>query len=108
MATALASLDAKGPQPFPLAIATLRARHIADFGAAVSLRNVCRSLLYELLDVLSPDLAAVLPYARTSLFLSHDGEDRWIGLFSDGGRSHVRGMGLRSLHCLRRNSKPGS
>src|SRR5438270_1752926 len=49
MATALASLDAKGPQPFPLAIATLRARHIADFGAAVSLRNVCRSLLYELL-----------------------------------------------------------
>ena len=40
--------------------------------------------------------------------LGRDGEDRWIGLFSDGCRSHVRRMGLRSLHCLRRNSNPGS
>ncbi len=53
--------------------------------------NVCRSLLYELLDVLSPDLAAVLPHARTSFFLGRDGEDRWVGLFPDGCRSHVRG-----------------
>src|SRR5437016_7111269 len=70
--------------------------------------NVCRSLLYELLDVLSPDLAAVLPHARTSFFLGHDGEDRWVGLFPDGCRSHVRRMGLRSRHCLRKNSNPGS
>src|SRR5882762_6863946 len=70
--------------------------------------NVYRSLLYELLDILSPDLAAVLPHARTSFFLGRDGEDRWVGLFSDGCRSHVRRMGLRSRHCLRENSNPGS
>src|SRR4029077_2554905 len=93
---------------FPLAIGTLRARHVADFGAAVSMGNLCGSLLYELLDVLSPDLAAVLPHARTSFFLGRDGEDRWVGIFPDGCRSHVRRMGLRSLHCLWRNSKPSS
>src|ERR1700681_1243369 len=108
MATAMASLDAKRASGFPLAIGTLRARHIADFGAAVSLGNVCRSLLYELLDVLSPDVAAVLPHTRTTLFLGREGEDRWIGYCSYSCRSHVRRMGLRSLHCLRRNSKPGS
>src|SRR6266403_1029808 len=108
MATAMVSLDAKRPYRFPLAIGTLRARHVADFGAAVSMGNVRRSLLYELLDVLSPDLAAVLSYARTSFFLSRHGEDRWVGLFPDGCRSHVRRMGLRSLHCLRKNSNPGS
>jgi len=32
--------------------------------------NVCRSLLYELLDVLSPDLATVLPHAGTSFSLA--------------------------------------
>src|SRR6266481_474926 len=83
-------------------------RHGPDFGAAVSMGNVCSSLLYELLDVLSPDLAAVLPHAGTSFFLGRDGEDRWVGLFPDGCRSHVRRMGLRSLHCLRKNSNPGS
>src|SRR6266571_2442577 len=108
MATAMVSLDAKRPYRFRLASRTLRAQHAADFGTAVSLGNVCRSLLYELLDVLSPDLAAVLPGARTAFFLGRYGQDRWVGLFPDGGRSHVRRMGLRSLHCLRKNSNPGS
>src|ERR1700747_3538329 len=66
--------------------------------------NVCRSLLYELRDVLSLDLAAVLPHARTPFSLGGDGEDRWVGVFPDGCGSHVGGMGLRSLHCLRKNS----
>src|SRR6267378_1338283 len=70
--------------------------------------NVCRSLLYELPDLLPPDLAALLPGARTSFFIGRDGEDRWVGLCPDGGRSHVRRMGLRSLHCLRKNSNLGS
>src|SRR5712692_4585543 len=104
----MASLDAKKPYRFHLASATVRARHASDFGAAVSLGNMCRSFLYELLAVLSPDLAAVLPGARTSFFPGHDGEDRWVGLFPDGCRSHVRRMGRRSLHCPRKNSNPGS
>src|ERR1700687_252234 len=108
MATAVASLDAKKPYGFPLAIATLRTRHIADFGAALSLGDMCRSLLYQLLDVLPPDLAALLPGARTSFFVGRNGEDRWVGLFPDGCRSHVRRVGLRSLHCFRKNSNPGS
>src|SRR6266853_1789126 len=108
MATAMASLDAKRPWGFPLAIGTPRARRVADFGAAVSMGNVCRSLLYELLAVLSPDLATVLPHAGTSFSLGRNGEDRWVGLFPDGCRSHVRRVGLRSLHCLRKNSNPGS
>src|SRR4029077_21182460 len=108
MATPMASLDAKRPQGFALAIRTLRAQHISDFGAAVSLGDMCGPLLYELLDVLSPDLAAVLSRARASFFVGHDGEDRRVGLFPDGCRSHVRRVGLRSLHCLRRNSNPGS
>src|SRR6266446_3123828 len=108
MVTAMASLDAKRPYRFRLASGTLRARHVADSEAAVSLGNMCGSILYELLAVLSPDLAAVLPGARTSFFLGRDGEDRWVGLFPDGCRSHVRRMGLRSLHCLRKNSNSGS
>src|SRR5260370_41493138 len=108
MVTAMASLDAKRPYGFRLASGTLRARHAADSEAAVSLGNMCRSILYELLPVLSPDLAAVLPRARTSFFLGRDGEDRWVGLFPDGCLSHVLRMGLRSLHCLRKNSNPGS
>src|SRR6267154_5365270 len=107
MATAMVSLDAKRPYRFRLAIGTLRARHVADFGAAVSMGNVCRSLLYELSDVLPPDLAALLPGARTSVFFGRDGEDRWVGLFPDGGRSHISRMGLRSLHCLWKNSNSG-
>src|SRR6267378_2510554 len=90
MVTAMASLDAKRPYRFRLASGTLRARHVADSEAAVSLGNMCRSILYELLAVLSPDLAAVLPGARTSFFLGRDGEDRWVGLFPDGCLSHVR------------------
>src|SRR5260370_6285802 len=81
MVTAMASLDAKRPYRFRHASGTLRARHAADSEAAVSLGNMCRSILYELLAVLSPDLAAVLPRARTSFFLGRDGEDRWGGLF---------------------------
>src|SRR6266852_6942495 len=108
MVTAMASLDAKRPYGFRLASGTLRARHAADSEAAVSLGNMCRSILYELLAVLSPNLAAVLPRARTSFFLGRDGKDRWFGLFPDGCLSHVRRMGLRSLHCLRKNSNPGS
>src|SRR6266581_8337872 len=91
MVTAMASLDAKRPYRFRLASGTPRARHVADSEAAVSLGNMCRSILYELLAVLSPDLAAVLPRARTSFFLGRDGEDRWVGLFPDGCLSHVRG-----------------
>src|SRR5260370_4895246 len=108
MVTGMASLDAKRPYRFRHASGTLRARHAADSEAAVSLGNMCRSILYELLAVLSPDLAAVLPRARTSFFLGRDGEDRWVGLFPDGCLSHVLRMGLRSLHCLRKNSNPGS
>src|SRR5260370_8666819 len=78
MVTAMASLDAKRPWGFPLAIGTPRARHVADFGAAVSMGNVCRSLLYELLDVLSPDLATVLPHAGTSFSLGSN--DEYAGL----------------------------
>src|ERR1700730_5384009 len=70
--------------------------------------NVCRSLLFELCDVLSLDLAAVLPHARTSFSVGRDGEDRWVGLFPDGCRSHVCGMGVRSLHCLRKDSNASS
>src|SRR5258708_36384271 len=100
MATAMVSLDAKRPYRFRLASGTLRARHVADFGAAVSLGTMCRSLLYELLAVLSPDLAAVRSRARTSFYLGSNGEDRWVGLFPDGCRSRVLRMGLRSLHCF--------
>src|SRR5712692_10330384 len=56
MVTAMASLDAKRPYGFRLASGTLRARHAADSEAAVSLGNICRSILYELLAVLSPNL----------------------------------------------------
>jgi MFS family permease len=70
--------------------------------------NVCRSLLYQLLDVLPLDLAALLPGARTSFFVGRDGEDRGVCLFSDGRRSHLGGMGLRSPYCLMRKSNPGS
>jgi len=55
----------------------------ADSEAAVILGNMCRSILYELLAVLSPNLATVLPPARTSFFPGRDGEDRWVGLFSN-------------------------
>src|ERR1700746_1947698 len=108
MATAMASLDAKIRWGFHLPSQTLPARPAADFGTAVSVGNVCRSILYELFDVLSPDLAAVLPGARAAFFLGRDGQDRWVGLFRDGVRSHIRRMGLRSLHCLRKKSNPGS
>src|SRR5689334_7240477 len=106
MVTAMASLDAKRPLRLRLAYRTLRARHPADSEAAVSLGNMCRSILYELLAVLSPNLATVLPRARTSFFLGRDGEDRWVSLFPDGCRSHVRWVDLRSLHCFRKNSNP--
>src|SRR5260370_5397833 len=73
MVTAMASLDAKRPYGFRLASGTLRARHAADSEAAVSLGNMCRSILYELLAVLSPNLAAVLPRSEehTSELQSH-------------------------------------
>src|SRR5258708_30978105 len=108
MVTAMASLDAKRPYRFRHASGTLRARHAADSEAAVSLGNMCRSILYELLAVLSPDLAAVLPRARTSFFLGRDAEDRSVVLFPDGCLSHVLRMGLQSLHCLSKNSNPAS
>src|ERR1022692_2180540 len=69
---------------------------------------MCRSFLYELPAVLSPDLVAVLPRARTSFFPGLDGEDCWVSLFFDGCLIYVRGMGLRSLDCFRKNSNPGS
>src|ERR1700675_1749979 len=84
MAGALASLDAKNSDGFCLASRTPRARHVPDPGAAVSLGNMCRSFLCELLVVLSPDLATVLPRARTSFFPGRDGKDCGVGLFPDG------------------------
>jgi hypothetical protein len=59
-----------------------------------------RSFLYELLAVLSPDLAAVLPVTNV-IFPATMAKDRWVSLFPMAVAATSAGW-ASDLHCLRK------